>query len=65
MPIRDLPFAELPAEVDIAALVAADEIDQAGLVVLQLAADFAELINQILKAIELLFQLGFGLLLVF
>src|SRR5581483_3442926 len=64
MPIADVAFAELPAEVDVAALVSAEEIDQTGLVVLQFAADFAELIDQVLQPVELVLQLRFGLLLI-
>src|SRR5947209_5761927 len=49
VPVGDAVLAELPAEADLAALVFADEVDQALAVVLQLAADFGQLIDVILK----------------
>src|SRR3954466_529952 len=52
VPVGDLALAHLPAEVHVAALVAADEIDQARLVVLELHADARQLIDERLKAID-------------
>ena len=56
VPVGDFGFAEFPAEVDVAlavaVVVAADEIDQAGLVVFKLDADFIELIDEVGQAID-------------
>lgn len=57
MPVGDLFFAHAPTEVDIASLVAAEEINQARLVVLQLDADFIQLMDVILEPFEDRFEL--------
>lgn len=49
VPVFDVVFTELPAEVDVAALVAADEVDEAGLKILEFAADVGEFIDVGLK----------------
>src|SRR4051812_49913517 len=43
MPVPDVFFAQLPAEADVVTLVPASKIDQAGLIVLQLAANLRKL----------------------
>src|SRR5690348_9895512 len=45
VPVRDALLAQLPAEVNVARFVPADEVDQADLVVLQLAADFGKFVH--------------------
>src|SRR5581483_2152446 len=57
VPEADFFLAELPAEADVAALMAADEIDQAVLRILQLAADAVQLIDERLKAFDRLLVL--------
>src|SRR5207302_10180201 len=52
VPIADPLFAELPAEAYVAALVAADEIDQAQAVILQLRADLGQLVHVVLQVLE-------------
>ena len=52
VPVGDLFFAELPAEVDVAALVAAGEVDQAGFIVLEFDAHDAEFVDVVLEAFE-------------
>src|SRR5262245_25834857 len=56
VPVVDPVFAQLPAQVDIAALVAGQEIDQADRAVLQLAANLVDLFNQIVQALEFSFE---------
>src|SRR5258706_4719592 len=52
MEIGDLLLAEFPAEVDFAALVMADEIDQPGLKVFELAANLGEFIEIAVKLVD-------------
>src|SRR4051812_18133570 len=52
MPVGDFFFAELPAQINIAALVAAGKVDQAALIVLQFDADASQLVDIILKLFE-------------
>ena len=49
VPVFDVGFAELPAEVDVAALVSADEVDEAGLEVFEFAADVGEFVDVFLE----------------
>jgi hypothetical protein len=49
MPVADGLFAELPAEADVVAAVAADEIDESGLEVLHVATDAVEFVDVILQ----------------
>src|SRR4051794_9110302 len=60
VPVADLLFAQLPAQVDVAGLVAADEVDQADLVVLQLAADLAQLVDEVFQPAHGRVELGLG-----
>jgi hypothetical protein len=57
MPIGDGFLAELPAEADIVPAVPADEIDEAHLIVLQIASDFMELIDVVLEVLNLSVEL--------
>ena len=59
VPEFDGVFAEFPAEADVMAAVAADEIDQAHLVILQIAADFTQFFDVILQMLD--GEVDFGL----
>jgi hypothetical protein len=50
MPVSDPILAKLPTEVDLAALVDADKIEQAGLIIFQLDADVGEFFHKSLQA---------------
>lgn len=65
VPIRDGLFAQLPAEANIVSVVAADEIDQAHLIVFQIATDFVEFFDIVLQMFDGSVKLGLqdGLLL--
>jgi hypothetical protein len=52
VPEADGVFAELPAEADVVAAVTAEEIDEAHLIVLQVAADVVELLDVILEVLN-------------
>src|SRR5688572_20848290 len=56
--VGDRLLAQLPAEIDVAALVAADEIDQTYLEVLQLAADLGQLVEVDVEAVDGRIQFG-------
>jgi hypothetical protein len=45
-------FAQFPAEADVVTFVAADKIDEAGLIVLQFTADVMQLTEQAVEAID-------------
>lgn len=57
MPVGNGFFAELPAEADIVSTVAADEIDKAHLIVLQIASDFMQLVDVVLEVLNLSVEL--------
>lgn len=50
VPVLDFFFAEFPAEVDVAALVSADEVDEASLKVLQFTAHGRKFVNEFAEA---------------
>src|SRR4051812_44452147 len=52
VPVADGRLPQLPAEADVAALVPAGEVDQAHPIVLQLAADLGQLVDEILEVLE-------------
>src|ERR1041385_4391990 len=56
MPEGNLIFPQLPAQADIPPLVTSDKIDQAGGKILQLAADFGQLIHILLKQLDAMFK---------
>ena len=53
MPVGDGFFAKFPAEADIVSAMAADEIDEAHLIVLQIATDFVQLVDVVLEVFDL------------
>ena len=57
VPIGDGFFAELPAEADIVSAVPADEIDEAHLIVFQIAANFMQLVDVVLQVLDLAIEL--------
>ncbi len=61
MPIRDLLFAKSPAQAYIAVLVAAWEVDQAGLEVLQFDANAGQFVDVVLEAVKDGLELGMKL----
>lgn len=56
VPVFDGRFAEFPAEADLAALVAADEIDKANREVFEFTADVVQLIDVLLHPVGFMFQ---------
>lgn len=52
VPMGDLLFSQPPAEIDIASLMATDEVDQTRLGIFQLTANFSQLVGEVFKAVD-------------